>query len=125
MPNIYTVTDEDVADLKPNQVGPSRWGFPDGTEVYVTEDERWIDQRIQGCLKEIMRLESIRLARMSPEAYVLLEKAEELCEVMHGVDLETYYRCYDSDTEHIFKAARYALNNQVPTPPSVSTSQEK
>ena len=122
MPNIYTVTDEDVADFKPNQVGPNRWEFPDGSEVYVAENEWWVEQRIEELLKELKRLESIRLARMAPENQVLLEKADELCEVMYGVDLKTYYRNYDDDTEHIFKAARHALNNQVPTPPSVSSS---
>lgn len=122
MPNIYSITDEEVAELNPNQVGPNRWEFPDGSEVYVADNERWVEQRIEHLLLELRRLESIRLARMSPEAYVLLEKAEELCEVMYGVDLKTYWKNYDSDTEHIFKAARYALAGGIPTPPSVSTT---
>ena len=115
MPNIYTVTDEDVADLKPNQVGPNHWEFPDGFEVYVAENEWWVEQRIEELLKEIKRLESIRLARMAPEHQVLLEKVDELCEVMHGVDLKTYQRGYSDRTKHLFKAARYVLSGGTPT----------
>lgn len=122
MPNIYSITDEEVAELKPNQVGPNLWEFSDGSEAYVAENEQWVEQRIEGLLQELRRLESIRLARMTPQNQVLVEKAEELCKVMYGADLKTYWRSYDSDTRHIFKAARYALAGGIPTPPSVSTT---
>ena len=125
MPNIYSITDEEVDELKPSQIGPDHWEFPDGSEVYVSEDRTWIENRIEGLLQELRRLESIRLARMAPENQVLVEKAEELCQVMYGVDLKTYYRDYDDDTRHIFKAARYALAGGIPTPPSVSTAGEQ
>lgn len=122
MPNIYSITDEEVAELNPSQIGPDHWEFPDGSEVYVSEDRTWIEKRIEGLLQELRRLESIRLARMTPQNQVLVEKAEELCQVMYGVDLKTYWRNYDSHAEHIFKAARYALTGGIPTPPSVSTT---
>lgn len=123
MPNIHSITDEDVADWKPIQTGMDLWLFSNGDEQYVSSDIEYVDDRIQHHLREIAKLEAVKVARMDPETHVLLEKVEELCAVMYGVDLDTYTRAYDDHTDHIFRAARHALKNQVPTPPSVSTSQ--
>lgn len=118
MPNLYSVTDEDLVGWNPTQVDKDRWRFADGSEAFTPGSNTELSKRIELTLREVAKLEVVRQHRITSEARALQEKAEELCHVMYGVDLDTYLQSYDDRAEHIFKAARYSLAGGIPTPPS-------
>lgn len=107
--DFYGITGSEIEAQKPFLVGQTKWECSGGATVEYKGDD-WADEEIAKARLRIAQIEAIRLAQVTVDHCRVLDKAEELCQVMYGQTLEQFERtAHYKFVRGLFLAAQYGL----------------